>query len=84
MLKPECSPPHVSSASSAFIRAERVLPRQTPAAIRTAFEQDGELSAGVELRRLVPGITDGVRARGIARLEQFASIANHRAFPTRA
>ena len=25
--------------------------------IRTAFEQEGELSAGTELRRLFPGIT---------------------------
>jgi hypothetical protein len=31
--------------------------------IRTAFEQEGELSAGVELRRLFPGVTDGTRAR---------------------
>jgi hypothetical protein len=33
------------------------------ATIRTAFEQEGELSAGVELRRLFPGVMDGVRAR---------------------
>ena len=30
-------------------------------AIRTAFEQEGELSAGIELRRLFPGITDGAK-----------------------
>ncbi len=38
------------------------------ATIRTAFEQDGELSAGIELRRLFPGITDGARAREMARV----------------
>ena len=38
------------------------------ATIRTAFEQDGELSAGIELRRLFPGITDGVKAREMVRI----------------
>ncbi len=38
------------------------------AVIRAAFEQEGELSAGVELRRLFPGITDGARAREMARV----------------
>ena len=38
------------------------------AVIRAAFEQDGEMSAGVELRRLFPGITDGARAREMARV----------------
>ncbi len=38
------------------------------AAIRTAFEQEGEMSAGIELRRLFPGITDGARAREMARV----------------
>ena len=37
------------------------------AAIRTAFNQQGELSAAVELRRLFPGITDNVKARACAR-----------------
>ena len=37
------------------------------AAIRTAFEQGGELSAAVELRRLFPGITDNEQARACAR-----------------
>ena len=36
------------------------------ATIRTAFEQEGEMSAGIELRRLFPGITDGAKARVIA------------------
>ena len=38
------------------------------ATICTAFEQKGELSAGIELRRLFPGITDGVKAREMARV----------------
>ena len=46
------------------------------AAIRTAFEREGELSAGVELRRLFPGITDGARARQLARV-----IAGWKAMP---
>jgi hypothetical protein len=40
------------------------------AAIRAAYEQGGELSAAVEVRRLFPGITDNAevlsRARTIA------------------
>ena len=32
--------------------------------IRAAFEQEGELSAEIELRRLFPGITDGARGCG--------------------
>jgi hypothetical protein len=31
--------------------------------IRAAFEQDGELSAAVELRRIFPGITSNETAR---------------------
>jgi hypothetical protein len=37
------------------------------AAIRTAFEQSGELAAAAELRRLFPGITDTMHARECAR-----------------
>ena len=37
------------------------------AAIRTAYEQGGELSAAVELRRLFPGITDNAKAQECAR-----------------
>ena len=37
-------------------------------AIRIAFEQEGELSAGIELRRLFPGIADGAKAREMARV----------------
>jgi len=37
------------------------------AAIRAAYEQGGELSAAIELRRLFPGITDNAKARECAR-----------------
>ena len=37
------------------------------AAIRAVFEQEGELSAAIELRRLFPGITDNAKARAHAR-----------------
>jgi len=36
-------------------------------AIRAAFDQGGELSAAVELRRLFPGVTDNAQARECAR-----------------
>ena len=36
-------------------------------AIRTAFNQGGELAAAVELRRLFPGISDNAKARECAR-----------------
>ncbi len=37
------------------------------AAIRAAFQQSGELSAVVELRRLFPGVTDNTQARECVR-----------------
>ena len=45
-----------------------VVTQADAAAIRTAFEQSGELSAAVELRRLFPGVTDNAQARGCARI----------------
>jgi hypothetical protein len=36
-------------------------------AIRTAFFEQGELSAAIELRRRFPGITDNEKARQCAR-----------------
>ena len=38
------------------------------AAIRAVYEQRGELSAAVELRRRFPGILDNVQARECARI----------------
>jgi hypothetical protein len=37
------------------------------AAIRAVFDQEGELSAAIELRRRFPGITDNTKARECAR-----------------
>ena len=37
------------------------------AAIRAAYEQKGELSAAIEVRRLFPGITENAEARACAR-----------------
>jgi len=45
-----------------------VVSEAEAAAIRTAFEQHGELSAAIELRRLFPGITDNLQARDVARV----------------
>jgi len=36
-------------------------------AIRTAYEQGGEFSAAIELRRIFPGIVDNEKARMCAR-----------------
>jgi hypothetical protein len=44
-----------------------VVSEKDAAAIRTAFDQGGELSAAVELRRLFRGITDNDQARTSAR-----------------
>ena len=44
-----------------------VVTEAEAAAIRAVYEQRGELSAAVELRRLVPGITDTAQARACAR-----------------
>ena len=44
-----------------------VVTEAEAAAIRAAFEQRGELSAAVELRRLFPGVLDNREARECAR-----------------
>ena len=44
-----------------------VVTEADAAAIRTAFHQEGELSAAIELRRRFPGITDNAKARACAR-----------------
>ena len=44
-----------------------VVTEAEAAAIRAVYEQRGELSAAVELRRLFPGITDNAQARECAR-----------------
>jgi hypothetical protein len=37
------------------------------AAIRANYEQEGEFSAAIELRRLFPGVTDNAKARAHVR-----------------
>jgi hypothetical protein len=44
-----------------------VVTEAEAAAIRAAFEQEGESSAAIELRRLFPGVTDNAKARLHAR-----------------
>ena len=44
-----------------------VVTEAEAAAIRAVFEQQGELSAAIELRRLFPGVTDNAQARACAR-----------------
>ena len=44
-----------------------IVTEEDAAAIRAAFDQDGDLSAVVELRRRFPGITDNAHARMCAR-----------------
>jgi hypothetical protein len=44
-----------------------IVSEEAATAIRTAYDEDGELAAAVEVRRLFPGITDNVKARETAR-----------------
>jgi hypothetical protein len=44
-----------------------VVTEAEAAAIRAIYQQRGELSAAIELRRLFPGITDNAQARECAR-----------------
>ena len=44
-----------------------VVTEAEAAAIRAVYEQSGEFSAAVELRRLFPGVTDTTQARARAR-----------------
>ena len=44
-----------------------VVTEAEAAAIRAVFEQEGELSAAIELHRLFPGVTDNAKARQHAR-----------------
>jgi len=55
-----------------------VVTEADAAAIPAVFNQEGELSAVIELRRRFPGITDNARAREFAR-----SIAGWTPLPVR-
>jgi hypothetical protein len=54
-------------ASRTILRPMFVVTEADAAAIRTAYEQEGELSAAIELRRRFPGITNNEQARQCAR-----------------
>jgi hypothetical protein len=58
-----CLPPHLSPCSPPMF----VVTEADAAAIRAAYEQEGELSAAIEVRRLFPGITDNAKALSCAR-----------------
>ena len=44
-----------------------IVTEEDAAAIRAAFNQDGELSAAIELRRRFPGIADNAHAQACVR-----------------
>jgi hypothetical protein len=56
-----------AAACGTMLPAMFVVTEADAAAIRTAYEQEGELSAAIEVRRLFPGIADNAEARACAR-----------------
>ena len=56
-------------AAPALLHADRMfsVTEAEAAAIRRVFEEEGELSALIELRRHFPGITDNAKARECVR-----------------
>jgi hypothetical protein len=44
-----------------------VIPDADAAAIRPVFDEEGELSAAIELRRRFPGVVDNAKARTCVR-----------------
>jgi hypothetical protein len=56
-----------AAARVPMLNAMFVVSEEAAAAIRAIFEQEGELSAAIELRRLFPGVTDNAKARACAR-----------------
>jgi hypothetical protein len=56
-----------------------IVSEEAATAIRTAYEQEGEMSAAIEVRRLFPGIADNAAARECAR-----SIARWKPLPAAA
>jgi hypothetical protein len=59
-----------------MLRRCSAITEQEASTIRAAFEQRGELSAVVELRRLFPGVLDDQQARECVRI-----IAGWKALP---
>src|ERR1700674_2431324 len=67
-------PAHEGSASALASRGAHhhalgmfVITEADADAIRVVFNQEGELSAAIELRRRFPGVTDNAKARECAR-----------------
>ena len=58
----------LSPATSSMLPRMFAVSEEEAAAIRAVYEQRGELSAAVELRRRFPGILDNVQARECARI----------------
>ncbi len=67
--------PRLPGASSSIVGRDAcrhaigmfIVTEADAAAIRAVFDQEGELSAAIELRRRFPGITDNAKARAHAR-----------------
>ena len=55
------------AAPAAIFTAMFVVTEADAAAIRATYEQEGELSAAIELRRRFPGIIDNAKARECVR-----------------
>ena len=68
-----CRRPHGHAFFGMFVITEA-----DAAAICAIFDQEGELSAAIELRRRFPGVTDNAKARVCAR-----TIAGWTPLPTR-
>lgn len=56
-----------ATPDGAIVTGMFVVSESDAAAIRATFEQEGELSAAIELRRRFPGIVDNAKARSCAR-----------------
>jgi hypothetical protein len=56
------SDPSLAAGGGMFVVTEA-----DAAAVRAVFNQEGELSAAIELRRRFPGVTDDAKARAYAR-----------------
>jgi hypothetical protein len=70
-----------SAAPAAIFDAMFVVTEADAAAIRAAYDQGGELSAVVELRRLFPGLANNENARTCAtapvETARFGFLAKH-------
>ena len=67
--RPDKKPPSLVARrrTCPYLSTMFVVTKADAAAIRAVFEQDGELSAAIALRRRFPGITDNTKAQECAR-----------------